>query len=332
MKQLLCLFTLIFTLLPAAYAGGSQSDGGNGGGGFVCREENGAIKSVEILDLFEGQLPPTNLIFDSNQNLDDYLTQAQFLMESNPSFLASFQRELIRVRRNIIPMPDYVELELTNDDLRKFNQKNCKFIQIANYADHGRIYVNQEIYNYLLHYNSLNLAALYIHEAVYSLARSNVKDTDSTRSRQLTAQLLAVNSSSRIIESFMKQLSPAPAQPTLPLWVPGILNRTKSTAQFNDLNGVACPVEARLSWNADSLVISYDTSEDASPNCIPLYIELTAKKCARRRCVVYSNDYLLTENTYRLIAPDLFMITTSEYRNGKRKEQKYIFHATSKME
>lgn len=190
------------------FAGGET---GNGGVGVVCRNNAGKILSAELLDIFEGR-SQYRLQYPANSlDLDTQIELVQLKMLANQPFLQGFQSELSKVRANLIFLPSGVGLEPTNDAFPVINKKGCRFEQVANYATDGKIYVDQEIYD---HFDHINQAALYVHEATYALARANVGDISSVRSRRLTSQVLAKNTDSGVTQELMSQLMlrPEPVQ------------------------------------------------------------------------------------------------------------------------
>lgn len=206
------------TALIAASASPSQAGErvGNGGVGVVCRDPRGNILSAEMLDVFEGK-NQFGLKYEGSPSLDvdTMVNLAQLTMTANQKFLLDFQSELPKVRSKITFLARGVGLEPTNDAFPVINKKGCEFEQVANYTGDGNIYVDKEIFD---RFDKVNQAALYVHETVYAVARTNVGETDSIRSRKVTAHVLAKTPDSGVIRKLMTALTtrPAPPAPVMP--------------------------------------------------------------------------------------------------------------------
>ena len=201
---------LSITTQNLAHAG---RDTGNGGVGIVCRNPRGNILSVEMLDIYEGRIQNSLTYAAEPTDTDVRIGMTEPKMISNPSFLREFQNELARVRAGWIFLPRGTGLEPTNDAFPVINRRGCAFEQVANYTDEGQIYVDRELFSQM---DSLNQAALYLHEAIYKLARNQVQETTSIRTRRIVAHLLARNGDSAVIAELMRQLSTPPAPPAPP--------------------------------------------------------------------------------------------------------------------
>jgi hypothetical protein len=188
---------------------------GNGGVGVVCRTPKGQILSAQMLDIFEGKNMDANPLHyaENGMDLDTRIQLATVQMVPNSKFLADFLTELSKVKANVVVLPrEDVGLTPTNDAFPALYKKGCAFEQVANYMADGKIRVDREIYRHL---NELNRAALYVHEAVYAVARADAGETNSIRSRKLTAQVLAQNPDTGVVRALMTQLV-TPLTPPVP--------------------------------------------------------------------------------------------------------------------
>lgn len=220
---------LALSVLAINSAWAAEGDrSGNGGVGVVCRDPHGKILNAQMLDIFEGENMDQNPLQYSQSGLDvnTMIRLAALQMISNAQFTKDFQTELAKVKANIVILPSTdVGLTPTNDAFPALYKKGCAFEQVANYMNDGKIRVDREIYNQL---DKLNRAALYVHEAVYALSRNRVGETNSIRSRKLTAQVMADNSDAGVIGELMTQLETPPTPPTPPEtdWVGLLRNGT----------------------------------------------------------------------------------------------------------
>lgn len=194
---------------------------GNGGVGVVCRNTRGQITKATLLDIFEGENLYGQTYADNGLDLETRLEVIETRMIRNVPFLEDFKNQVSQVKSILVFLPSGIGLEPTNDAFPIINQRGCRFEQVANYDDaENRLYIDQEIFNAL---DSVNRAALYVHEAVYAMARKNVGDSSSVRSRKLTAYLVARTQFGDVIETLMAQVAkrqdppPPPPLPVRPL-------------------------------------------------------------------------------------------------------------------
>ncbi|MGK5081889.1 hypothetical protein WDW37_01195 [Bdellovibrionota bacterium FG-1] len=227
---------------------------GNGGVGVVCRNPQGRIVGTpEMLDVFEAG-NQYHLNFDKSPGIsvDMRVNLAQLQMTSNQKFLSDFQTELARVRSKITFLNRGIGLEPTNDAFPVINKRGCKFEQVANYSNDGNIYVDKEIFDRL---DGVNQAALYVHETVYAIARHEVGETSSIRSRRLTGQVLANNSDSGVIRELMAQLSTPPA-PVAPPKPQRPIDKIVNGATYVDMGQEYCALHIEKNANTE-LVITF---------------------------------------------------------------------------
>lgn len=176
---------------------------GNGGVGVVCRDSQGKVLNVQLLDIFEGEnLGENPLTYPTGDlDVDARIQLVKLRMASNPRFLRAFQTKLARVKEKILILrKEELGLTPTNDAFPALYKKDCAFEQVANAMPDGWIRVDRELWPHL---DPLNLAALYVHETVYAVAGG----ANSTRSRRLTMHVLASNGDDNKIRVLMKQLS-----------------------------------------------------------------------------------------------------------------------------
>lgn len=185
------LFLILISSLAMA------GDKGNGGYSIVCRDNDGPITSAEILDVYEGRiLYKRNFAVDQN-SVEDLVNVALARVDYWGAFANKLKKEIALIEKNMILIPEGNELELTDDAFPPIKKKGCKFEQLANYTNSGEVLVSQEIFDRL---DNVNKAAMFIHEALYSIRRKSVGDTTSQTTRKFTAHLLALNPDTALIE------------------------------------------------------------------------------------------------------------------------------------
>lgn len=179
----------------SAFAG----DKGNGGYSIVCRDTAGQIISAELLDIYEGKVLFRKNYADTNSGPADIVSSVVSKLNNYSVFQAKLKKEISLIEKNKIFIPLGNELEPTEDAFPPIRKKGCEFEQVANYTNLGELIIAEEIHNHL---DNVNKAALIIHEAIYSIRRKAVGDTNSQVTRRFVAQLLATNSDPEVIEQW----------------------------------------------------------------------------------------------------------------------------------
>lgn len=182
MKTLLVAFVL---LTGAAFA----KEGGNGGGVHLC--ENGKI---EMYDLYEGYTR-YNLTFpQKDMSVEEHLERAMVKAEK---FHPGYGRDLRKTVKYLfneghLLLRNNLRMELIKDANILVTDNDCSYAQLANWDDvSNNVLVKKEYFDRL---SNLGKAALYLHEAVYSLAR-DYGDVTSDKSRRTNAELLSTKNS-----------------------------------------------------------------------------------------------------------------------------------------
>jgi hypothetical protein len=186
--SLLVLSLALFPLL------GSANEKGNGGGAFVCRDATGKILSAELVDLYEAknQLGLTIQNF-GRASLDQRLEAIQLRAhQADPEFGPTFD-EYLQIIREKLRVVGNVTLENTNDFQISISPRRCaggkiRFEQLASYTPTGDLIVDGEIYRHL---SRTNQAALYVHEALYLIARVKYGSVSSLEARVATGYLFS---------------------------------------------------------------------------------------------------------------------------------------------
>lgn len=165
MKTFIILAFLI--LGTSAWAGPSTSGGGIG---VLC--EYGDGQKLQLLDLFEAQLTGQRLVSSTGSFVEDYAVGLQRLRQlgDDPRPVSSDDK------RNMLDMftryTEFTDRYLSpSDDIGVSVPlpPNCHLVQIAIYQDRdNKLVLNKTLWNQL---DSLNQAALVMHEAIYKMQR-----------------------------------------------------------------------------------------------------------------------------------------------------------------
>lgn len=182
---------------------------GGGGKGIVCLDKSGEVASVELLDLWEARvlyghtIQPSlgTVASDVNQGLvrlknaypfrgsggvdgEKYSGQ-DFLLALMQQTAANFQSpnpKVLRLRG--------IELDHTDDSFEVAKPANCQIRQLVNYMATGKILVDQDYYEKL---DTINQAALIVHEAMYHFLREMASETNSVRTRRAVGYVFGGN-------------------------------------------------------------------------------------------------------------------------------------------
>jgi len=204
MKIIFSLFILLFPLVVSA------NRGGNGGGGWVCRENNNNIRWVEILDLYEAQHLFGLTLRTFKAPIRDILEQ---MMDRLPPVMAPamYARSIdeLNLLKENPPKISYTDSPIpVSEDAFYFTmpkKETClggtiAYEQIVNYRDYrdyrdsldnpnpfdkrdyGTILVQRQLFNSL---SETAKAALIFHEGVYATSRIFDQNIDSFEARRI---------------------------------------------------------------------------------------------------------------------------------------------------
>jgi hypothetical protein len=232
------LFCLVTTLGPLAASAGTRV--GNGGGAWICRDENQNIRTAEVIDLWEQReehrLQPDPVIFSSSTSLAFGLDQIENKIQSlihelaaeargtssstslslthyeraASTFLRLFRRERMDAQRILTLTDDSSFLSRIYDDYLRV-RPNPEVVcprgliqaeQVANYTPLNQLLVRQSFWNHP-QFGVRGQIALLSHEIVYAAFRTPmIDDSDSVRARHLNAHLLSSRAPRDYIELF----------------------------------------------------------------------------------------------------------------------------------
>lgn len=188
--KLFCAFLLSLYLVPVYAEPFFGSESGNGGASITCRDEQGALLRVDVLDLFEGfalfNRGYTELNTPAPEQARDFIPTIDHLFAglSERSQLENLNSIIDRLRL----LPDGVGLTPTEDWGNFIVPKGCTITQAVNFRDDGDIFADAEIWRA---YSETEKAAAYIHELIYDYARQNGEEDTSWRTRTLVSLLFS---------------------------------------------------------------------------------------------------------------------------------------------
>lgn len=183
-------FLLLFCFAFSSQVLATGSETGNGGAAVVCRDVQGKITRVDLLDLFEGfalfgrgykelPLPAAEQARNILPKIEDLFSFAKTTDQSG---------DLESLIAKLKLLPDGVGLVPTEDWANFIVPKQCSITQAVNFRDDGDIFADGEIWN---RYSETQRAAAYIHELIYFYARQNGDEPDSRRVRTLVSLLFS---------------------------------------------------------------------------------------------------------------------------------------------
>jgi hypothetical protein len=189
MKMYLAILVSVisFKVSAAFEMGPMGAISGGGGKAVVCRDANGAIKSAEAFDLYEGRLMWGLNISTSSEPADQQILRLTKAQPLNSMGLIEIYTRSVMDHMRLLPAD--AQLIDINDSFEAIAPKNCKIEQLANYYNDNMILVNGEIWQAL---DETNRAALILHEATYAAERI-FGAVDSRRSRHITSSLFDVS-------------------------------------------------------------------------------------------------------------------------------------------
>lgn len=177
---------LLVGLMLISFPSFATKDVGNGGGVHVCGDGR-----IEVYDIYEG-FTRYNLRATVNRTtVDEYLEKAVKKIRLNypgvgfrvGKYVNYLRKEGHLLLRNGLNMRPIEDANILVTDV------GCDYQQIANWDDRSEnVLVKNELYRRL---DTLNQAALYLHEAVYKVARTYYSDRNSDTSRRIVAEALS---------------------------------------------------------------------------------------------------------------------------------------------
>ena len=168
---------------------------GHGGGGYVCRNEQGQITSVELVDTWEAKIFYKWTLISSNAPVADQVESAlnKLLLTAAPeakvTMEAALRKTLAKVMNDVIEVNQQVAIPAPEDVNPNLTKRGCTLEGIMKYDDARRVvYKDPMLFGAL---SPTDQAALYMHEAIYKMLRDNSYARDSVRARKITGFLFS---------------------------------------------------------------------------------------------------------------------------------------------
>lgn len=176
----------------SAYSSGPISSGG--GGVFVCRDKQGQINNVEMIDLWEiKNIPDTRYeVLESNEVPDIQIEKALAKLDTlAPTFGKAIRYEVLQQRRMFQPMNAGVRLVPPTDMGTPYRKDGCEVAGMMYYDSlKNKISYDSEYFAHLS--SNTQIAAAYLHEAIYKILRAPPhENVNSIFTRTIVGNLLS---------------------------------------------------------------------------------------------------------------------------------------------
>lgn len=190
---------LSLLISTSVFAQGEGTHSGNGGLAYVCRDSNQQITEARLLDLWEPE--KTLLSSDFTTSVEEQIKKALAKVSDDNEVFKLSQRQLLKYAIAIAKNDrSFVSksIPLSNDALPAYRPAfGCAFEQVALYGfDYETrdwvLKISKEIYDHPK-FSNTDRAALWLHEAMYSLDRQFNSAKDSRNARSAVADLLSDN-------------------------------------------------------------------------------------------------------------------------------------------
>ena len=189
-------FEIIVSILLLTSSTFASTTGGNGGGVHYCF--NG---SVQMYDLYEGyNRHNIKTYINPNYSVDDYINRALNKIKNfDLEFSRKIRGKIKYMNAGNIIMRKRIELRLVPDANILFVDEGCEYRQLANWDDlSGNIIVKEELFDKLA---TVDKAAFYLHEAIYSFHRDVFRKDISRRHLRVNSDLARYEVSDIMSES-----------------------------------------------------------------------------------------------------------------------------------
>lgn len=186
-----CIFFFVasvsFAKLPNDLDG---ADSSGGGVAVVCRNSDDTIKSVELLDLYEGRIVYNLKIVKQGNDFQENLDAITLKLDTvfgDLKLKKAPSKNIGKAIKDMNLLQGDVSLAPVNDANVIVIPNNCDLEQIAHYKNNSILLINSNLWNMM---DDLNKAALIAHEAVY-LYQRELGDKTSQYSRKVVAHLFS---------------------------------------------------------------------------------------------------------------------------------------------
>lgn len=204
MKNAFKILMLVSIMMNHAFAGQE----GGGGAGVVCKNTQGEITSVKLLDLYDAVLNRGHKISRTNEPVEQQITKAlnKSKIQSFPHDYFSQDIKDIIKKMSIRYLPENIVQRQPYDlgDEPITIEDRCSIEWVAFYRDNSDTV--QIVTKYFNKMGPTDQAALMIHEAIYQQRRKIHGDDTSSKTRKIVATLFASNISIYTVKDLIEDM------------------------------------------------------------------------------------------------------------------------------
>lgn len=180
---------ILLLSLNAFSAAKSGQDKGNGGGGHACGD------SVELYDFYEGRNPLLHGIqvweTDPALSVEDYIEKAMSHLKKDVPRIGHYiekrVKDILEIPYDKLVFPILIPRTLDADI--PLIGEGCEFKQVASWNDRfDKIFFSRSVFEKM---DNKSKAGLYVHEAMYKIARESGLGQNSDAVRKLVAQIFS---------------------------------------------------------------------------------------------------------------------------------------------
>ncbi len=232
------VFSSLFFFGASAFAGDKI---GNGGGVWACQDPQLEIYDIHFMDVFEARreykltLPETNLApLEKVQEVKAWIAKSLAQYNKINQHIDYVEKNITWIQDVLTTIPDAANKTIPHPSTCK--QGQWAAVQLVNFTDDFRILVRQDIFD-SAYMSSLERAAVYLHEGVYSFMRTEYGDTNSVRSRAIVGALLSslpTDEKVAFIDKQIHQQQPDPTEPVNSGWICGLRPSRYSTLYLGE--------------------------------------------------------------------------------------------------
>jgi len=199
-----------FVVLLSAFYGSAWAGTGSSGGGpsVVCNGPDGKIATAQILDLEEAGVRFGLTLASSSEPAVAQLTTAFNRLAGQNWFLASDVEDALSIVESKVAFlpPGYVMAPGVDlgDSYAAIIPEGCSLEYAGYYESDGTLRISRDIWNHL---DQTNRAALFMHEALYMVARNVSGQDNSLISRELNGYLFSTVQDLSVIQPIAEQIT-----------------------------------------------------------------------------------------------------------------------------
>lgn len=202
---------------------------GNGGGVWVCEDDQSRIHDIMFMDVFEARREYQLTLPETNGSPLELVQSQKSWIEKSLQNGAEINKHISYVEKNITWIEDIINLIPDGANKISPHPSTCKqgdwtAVQLVNFTEDFRILVRRELFESEFLTN-MERAAVYLHEGLYSYLRTSSGDTTSVRARAVVGYLLSDLSDAektvriqKVLQQDVTNPQPTPAN----TWICGI--------------------------------------------------------------------------------------------------------------